>query len=368
MNRRGLGSVYRPKYVDKKTGITKQSAVWWVGVSYRGKQHRESSESKNRNDAVRLLRKRMEEMGRGRLIGRDADRLTFDDLAQMLKSDYQTNGRKSLKRAEVALKSLKKFFGFYRALDLMTDRITEYVRHRQEEGIKPATIHYELAVLKKMFNLAIRAEKLDRKPYIPSIEVRNTRSGFFSEKEYRAVVSRLPDEVTPLISFLWLTGWRKMECLNLEWRHIDWESKTVRLDPGTTKNDEGRVFPFGEYCELENLLTSQRAYTETVQRETGQIIPWIFHRQDGKKILDFRRSWESACRDAGCPGRWVHDFRRSGVRRMEQRGVPRSWAMKLTGHKTESIYRRYAIVSEADLSEGVSRLSDNPASIKVQSK
>lgn len=30
--------------------------------------------------------------------------------------------------------------------------------------------------------------------------------------------------------------------------------------------------------------------------------------------------------------------------------------MKLTGHKTESIYRRYAIVSEADLAEGVKKL------------
>ncbi len=40
-----------------------------------------------------------------------------------------------------------------------------------------------------------------------------------------------------------------------------------------------------------------------------------------------------------------------------RRGVPRSVAIKLTDHKTESVYRRYAIVSEADLSEGVSKLA-----------
>ena len=45
------------------------------------------------------------------------------------------------------------------------------------------------------------------------------------------------------------------------------------------------------------------------------------------------------------------------MRNLERAGVPRSVAMKLTGHKTESIYRRYAIVSEGDLAEGVAKLA-----------
>jgi hypothetical protein len=45
----------------------------------------------------------------------------------------------------------------------------------------------------------------------------------------------------------------------------------------------------------------------------------------------------------------THDFRRTAVRNMERTGVPRSVATKLTGHRAEAVYRRYAIVSDADL-------------------
>ena len=55
-------------------------------------------------------------------------------------------------------------------------------------------------------------------------------------------------------------------------------------------------------------------------------------------------------------GRFVRDLRRTAVRNFERVGVPRSVAMKLTGHKTETIYRRYAIVAEADLREGVAKV------------
>jgi integrase len=54
---------------------------------------------------------------------------------------------------------------------------------------------------------------------------------------------------------------------------------------------------------------------------------------------------------AGVPGRYRHDFRRTAVRNMERRGVPRSVATKITGHRTENVYRRYAIVSDVDLRE-----------------
>ncbi len=78
---------------------------------------------------------------------------------------------------------------------------------------------------------------------------------------------------------------------------------------------------------------------------------------DGKPVKDFRGAWKGACTQAGHPNIIFHDVRRSAVRNLVRSGVPRSVAMQLTGHKTQAVYRRYDIVSERDLQEGVEKYS-----------
>ena len=94
------------------------------------------------------------------------------------------------------------------------------------------------------------------------------------------------------------------------------------------------------------------------------ICPWVFNR-DGRPIKSFRRSWITACRLAGCPGRVPHDFRRTAVRNLDRAGVGRKVAMSMVGHKTESVYRRYDIVTDADLHEAADKLN---RSIKTVTK
>jgi hypothetical protein len=136
-----------------------------------------------------------------------------------------------------------------------------------------------------------------------------------------------------------------------------------------TKNNEGRMFPLTP--RLREILEKQLARTEALQRATGKIIPWLFHR-DGKPINSFRKTWITACVDAGfgrvikdtkgkvikkVADRIPHDFRRTAVRNLERAGVARSAAMKMVGHKTESIYRRYAIADESMLQEAGEKLA-----------
>ncbi|MBI4519533.1 MAG: tyrosine-type recombinase/integrase, partial [Gemmatimonadetes bacterium] len=130
----------------------------------------------------------------------------------------------------------------------------------------------------------------------------------------------------------------------------------VRLEPETTKNRDGRTFPFAVLPELEGLLHEQRERTRAVEKATGRIVPWVFHR-DGERIGDYKQAWGTACSRAGAPDAWVHDLRRSAVRNLVRAGVPEIVAMRLCGHKTRAVFDRYAIVNEEMLREGVEKLA-----------
>ena len=167
MKGRGTGHLYR------------RGETWWVQYYHRGQRIRESSGSTVRAHAARLLRQRLGEIGSGRFVGPDGERVTFEELAAMLEDDYRANGRKSIARALLSIKHLGTFFAADRAVAISGDRVAAYVRARRDAGAKPATIRLELAALKRMFTLAVKAGRLTQRPHIPSLEVRNTRTGFF---------------------------------------------------------------------------------------------------------------------------------------------------------------------------------------------
>ena len=124
------------------------------------------------------------------------------------------------------------------------------------------------------------------------------------------------------MTFAYITGWRvQSEILPIEWRHVDRKAGEARLEPGTTKNQAGRVFPFTDT--LRTLIEALWREHEALKK-AGTICPYVFHR-NGKRIKSFRGAWANACTAAGLSRAIPHDLRRSAVRNMERAGSRARW-------------------------------------------
>ena len=350
--------------------IYKRGNIYWIKYYQNGKPHRESSKSTKRSDARRLLKKREGEISQGKLPGIYFDKVKFDELAHDFLTDYRLNG-KDVVRAKLNVGHLKNEFEGLRVVEITTPRIQAYIEKRMQwsckdcrekfdpagkcpkcggDYLKPgaanSTINRELAALKRMLNLGAKHSppKVDRVPHIPMLKENNIRKGFFEHGEFLALRDALPEHLKGFVTFGYKVGWRISEICSLTWAQVDMKQGIVRLEPGETKNEEGRT------AYLDDELLEVFSWQWNRRKELGTALPHVFLNQDGMdKVKRFDKAWKTACKKAKIGVRLFHDFRRTAVRNMVRAGVPERVAMMISGHKTRSVFDRYNIVSDADL-------------------
>lgn len=335
--RRGSGSLYRQP----------GSSMWWVSYYVAGRRVRESTGTRNRAKAREFLDRRLGQRADGKLPG--AGTLTFEDLAALVVADYKANNRRTLDDAETRLENLAEHFSGMAAKAITTDDVTAYQARRRAAGVANSTINRETDMLSKGFNLAMRAGKLTAKPYVPKLTEPDARAGFFEPSHLATILPHLPDFMRPPVRFAYETGWRlRSEVVPLTWDRVDLAHGTVRLDPGQSKTGEPRTFP---------ITAELRAILEAQQAERCEGVPWVFPGRDGMgRITHPEYYWGVARKAAGLPEKLMHDLRRTAVRSMRRAGVSEQVAMKLTGHKTRSVFDRYGIVSDRDLRDAAALL------------
>jgi integrase len=322
----------------------KRGETWWIAFYVDGREQRESSKAKDEAAAQKYLRGKLKEVHAHEVdpskpfLSQRGRKRTVSGLMDALQADFEIRGKWN-PQARTNVEHVRSAFGNIRATALTAEQVDEYIQRRLSEGAAKASINRVTQLLKQAYGLAElpapRIRRLD--------ETSNVRRGFFTEPEVRLVMANLPSELADFTLFAWLTGMRKGEIASLRWE--DFDGDCIRLRAEDAKNGTARLIPLeGELNELiERRKRARQFKLNGVMIMSAQ----IFHRS-GEPIREFRKSWATACRLAGVR-RLFHDLRRSACRNMVAAGVAQVTAMQLSGHKTDSMFRRYAIVTENDM-------------------
>jgi integrase len=268
--------------------------------------------------------------------------ITVCEILKDYRDDFLLRQCRSIKALDSEVRMLNNHLGELPIAEVTTRRLRGYQSMRITDGVKPATVNKELANLSAALHLAASNELIDAIPkFPPRLPVGKPRQGFFEAEEYEAVRACLPGWAADVLDFGYYSGWRRSEVTGLTWSEIDLPGRRVRLDPDRSKNKETRVLPLMGFG-LEVVERRVQA------RRSG--LDLAFHRS-GHPILStsWWKTWRRATERAGLPHRLFHDLRRTCVRNLELAGVPRKVAMGWVGHRTESVYIRYHIVTEDDV-------------------
>ena len=336
--------------------VFKRGEVWWVAYYNDGREHRESSKSRDRREAVRLLRQRVGEVSAGIVQGRPLPRragtrrIKMLDVFDLIENYYQLNGFTS-KINDYCLRRLRRRFAGSTVQACTSLAVTHYMADMQRQGRKAPVINREIAVLRSALRLAYRHDLITRVPAIKLLPDHAVRNEFFTRAEIDVLLPCLRVYLKDVVLFAYLTGWRKGEIIGLEWANVNRAGSVIRLEPAQTKNRTVRVLALqGELAALIERRWKARKAGRTLARH-------VFHR-GGEKLTEFRRPWLAACRQAGLGSRMFHSLRRTAAREMSLQGIPEKVIMSIMGHKTRGMFDRYNIVTEADQRAYMERLFD----------
>jgi integrase len=323
--------------------IFKRGEIWYISFWVDGRQVQKSSGSTRRQDAVQLRDQLLGKKARGEVADVVAAKVTCGELLDDLLEYAQANIKPTTAHVWklVIEATIRPFFGHIRVAKLTTEKLKEFRKKRAAEGRSEATSNRELSVLRTALNRGRKCTppKVLTVPYFPIVPETNVRQGFLTDEQSLKLRDALPEYLRPLFVAAYFTGVRLGELLSIEWRQVDWEQGFITLDSERTKSGHARAVPILE-GDMKDWLKWSFDNADGCER--------VFHRE-GVPFKEFRRSWLKACKEAGVPTLKFHDLRRTAVRNMRRAGVPQVVRMRISGHRTDSMERRYNIVDVDDL-------------------
>lgn len=311
-------------------GIYRRGSVWWIDYYSQSRERaQESSHSSNRRDAEALLALRKSEVLRG--VYRRPVKITLDEFGKRYMEHAKVNKRSWL-RDEQMLGHLKKFLGSERQLaDIAPADIEGYKLHRRA-FVSGSTVNRELALLKRMFNLAIAWDLfMDLNPFrkVKFFREFNTGLRVVSREEEGRLLRNAVPYLEDLIRFALSTGLRIGEVFSLRWSNVDWENDLLNVfSPKTAK--------------IREIPINSEARKVLEYWALGKRNEFVFYNPDtGKPFVDLKAGFALACRKAGISGVTWHTLRHTFASRLLERGADIVTVQQLLGHSTVTVTMRY---------------------------
>lgn len=222
-------------------GLYHRGNFFWFSISYQGKIIQEFFKTDNRKLAEKLYAKVLTEIVEGRYFETAKTKtIQFQDMTDKYLKEHAHS------RDSLSVKNLLMFFSGYMIAQITTKAISEY-RSMRLKTVKPATVYQELALLRRMFNVAIKEWEWCKDNPVSrlsfSLGNRNARDRWLTMEEEKSLLEKAtnPDWLRSLLIVALHTGMRRGEILDLRWQNVDMLKRLIRIVK--SKNVEKRSIP-----------------------------------------------------------------------------------------------------------------------------
>ncbi len=287
-------------------------------------------------------------------VVRRSKQISFGELSARYIEDYAKTHKKSWKDDEYRVKaSMNPFFGDTKLRDITVPLIEGYMRHRLEAGVSQPSVNRELTIMKKMFSLALDWELADKNPF--------SRVKFFKEAgrakqrileldEERALLTKCPDYLRPILFTALNTGMRRGEILGLRWADVDLAAGI--LTARETKNGKPRLIP------LNDPLASELRGIRATGPDSELVFP---NPETGKPFVDIKKSFKAACAELGIFDLRFHDLRHTYATRLVEAGADVATVRDILGHSSIKVTDRYTHSNLDRMKKAVRLLAEKQA-------
>lgn len=255
-------------------------------------------------------------------------------------------------RVEIVENQLIPFFGGKALSDIKPVDVEAYrAQRRKRDGTVPClqTINNDHIVFKHCLNVAIRRGLLLTNPAssVPLPDPHNERDRVLSEEEWTRLYQSAKSHLKPVLLLAYHLGQRFGEIVNLTWDRVDLQRGFITLRAIDTKTKKPRRIP---------LTPAVKAALQNLAKVRSLATSHVFL-YDGKPIKRFSRTFRTALKDAGIQDFRFHDLRHCASTNLRRAGVDTATAMRIVGHKSEKMWKRYNAVEEEDLLKAASKLN-----------